>query len=32
MYFEDFHEGYSFETNKKTITKKDIISFAGKWD
>jgi Acyl dehydratase len=32
MYFEDFHEGYSFRTNKKTITKKDIISFAGKWD
>ena len=32
MYFEDFHQGYSFVTNKKTITKKDIISFAGKWD
>ena len=32
MYFEDFYQGYSFETNKKTITKKDIISFAGKWD
>ena len=32
MYFEDFYKGYSFETNKKTITKKDIISFAGKWD
>ena len=32
MYFEDFYQGYSFETNKKTITKKDIISFAEKWD
>ena len=32
MYFEDFYQGYSFETKKKTITKKDIISFAGKWD
>ena len=32
MYFEDFYQGYSFETKKKTITKKDIISFAEKWD
>jgi|TARA_B100002052_G_scaffold296930_2_gene326419 acyl dehydratase len=32
MYFEDFYQGYSFGTNKKTITKKDIISFAEKWD
>ena len=32
MYFEDFYQGYSFATNKKTITKKDIISFAEKWD
>ena len=32
MYFEDFYQGYSFETNKKTITKKDIISFAERWD
>ena len=32
MYFEDFYKGYSFETKKKTITKKDIISFAEKWD
>ena len=32
MYFEDFYRGYSFETKKKTITKKDIISFAEKWD
>ena len=32
MYFEDFYQGYSFETNKKIITKKDIISFARKWD
>ena len=32
MYFEDFYEGYSFETEKKTITKKEIISFAKKWD
>ena len=32
MYFEDFYEGYSFQTNKKLITKKDIISFAQKWD
>ena len=32
MYFEDFYLGYSFKTNKKTITKKDIISFARKWD
>ena len=31
MYFEDFYQGYSFETKKKTITKKDIISFAKKW-
>ena len=32
MYFEDFYQGYSFETKKKIITKKDIISFAEKWD
>ena len=32
MYFEDFYQGSSFETKKKTITKKDIISFAKKWD
>ena len=32
MYFEDFYQGYSFETKKKTITKKDIVSFAKKWD
>ena len=32
MYFEDFHEGYSFKTDKKLIAKKDIISFAEKWD
>ena len=32
MYFEDFYQGYSFETEKKKITKKDIISFAEKWD
>ena len=32
MYFEDYYQGYSFETKKKTITKKDIISFAEKWD
>ena len=32
MYFEDFYQGYSFETKKKTITKQDIISFAEKWD
>ena len=32
MYFEDFYQGYSFETNKKTITKRYIISFAEKWD
>ena len=32
MYFEDFYQGYSFETKKKTITKKEIISFAEKWD
>ena len=32
MYFEDFYEGYSFQTNKRLITKKDIISFAEKWD
>ena len=32
MYFEDFYQVYSFETKKKTITKKDIISFAEKWD
>ena len=32
MYFEDFYQGYTFETKKKTITKKDIISFAKKWD
>ena len=32
MYFEDFYKGYSFETKKKTMTKKDIISFAEKWD
>ena len=32
MYFEDFYQGYSFETKKKTITKEDIISFAEKWD
>ena len=32
MYFEDFFEGYSFQTDKKLIKKKDIISFAEKWD
>ena len=32
MYFEDFKEGYSFQTKKKLITKKDIVSFAEKWD
>ena len=32
MYFEDFYEGYSFQTDKKLITKKDIVSFAEKWD
>ena len=32
MYFEDFYQGYSIETKKKTITKKDIVSFARKWD
>lgn len=32
MYFEDFYEGYSFQTDKKLITKKEIISFAEKWD
>ena len=32
MYFKDFYVGYSFKTNRKLITKKDIISFAEKWD
>ena len=32
MYFEDFYEGYSFETGKRRLSKEDMISFAQKWD
>ena len=32
MYFEDFKEGYCFETSSRKVTKDDIIVFAKQWD
>jgi acyl dehydratase len=32
MYFEDFHEGYSFSTATRKVTKEEIIAFAKQWD
>ena len=32
MYFEDFYEGYSFETGKRRLSEKELISFAEEWD
>ena len=32
MYFEDFFQGYSFETGKRKLSKEEIISFAKEWD
>ena len=32
MYFEDFDEGYSFETGKRKLSEKELISFAEEWD
>ena len=32
MYFEDFYEGYSFETGKRILKKEELVSFAKEWD
>lgn len=33
MYFEDFHAGQVFESQGRTITEADVVSFAGwSWD
>ena len=32
MFFEDFREGDQFFTEKRTVSKEDIVAFAEQWD
>ena len=32
MFFEDFREGDQFFTEKRTLSKEDIVAFAEQWD
>ena len=32
LYFEDFEEGQVYELGEKTITKEEIVAFAGEYD
>jgi len=32
MYFDDLPKGYTFETERRTLSEEDILGFARQWD
>lgn len=32
MFFDDLHEGFTFETESRQLSREDIIGFAQEWD